>query len=45
MELRFARNATDWTAIALTLAGAILLVAIGRNRLPSFLDGERTQAA
>ena len=45
VELRFARNATDWTAIALTLAGAILLVAIGRNRLPSFLDGERTQVA
>ncbi len=41
VELRFTRNATDWTAIALTIAGAILLVAVGRNRLPSFLDGER----
>ena len=45
VELRFARSATDWTAIALTLAGAVLLVAVGRNRLPSFLDGERRIAS
>ena len=45
VELRFARNATDWTAIALTLAGAVLLIAVGRNRLPQFLDGERAVAA
>ena len=45
VELRFARNATDWTAIALTLAGIALLVAVGRNRLPDFLDGERARVA
>ena len=44
VELRFSRNATDWTAIALTAAGAILLIAVGRNRLPKFLDGERPLA-
>ena len=41
VELRFTRNATDWTAIALTLAGIAMLVVVGRNRLPDFLDGER----
>ena len=41
VELRFTRSATDWTAIALTLAGLILLAAVGRNRLPSFFDGKR----
>lgn len=45
VELRFARNTADWTAIALTLAGLVLLVAVGRGRLPRLFDGEHTQLA